>query len=35
VFRVRIGSFKDRRQADKLAQQLLSEDKRYKLWVTR
>jgi len=35
VFRVRIGSFKERRQADMLAEQLLREDKRYKLWVTR
>lgn len=35
VFRVRVGSFKDKRQADILAQRLLSEEKRYKPWVTR
>ena len=35
MFRVRIGSFKDKRQADRLAEQLLREDKRYKPWVTR
>jgi cell division septation protein DedD len=35
VFRVRIGSFKDRRQADMLAERLLREEKRYKPWVTR
>ncbi len=35
VFRVRIGSFKDKRQADMLAERLLREDKRYKPWVTR
>ncbi|MFO7694731.1 MAG: SPOR domain-containing protein [Vicinamibacterales bacterium] len=35
VFRVRIGSFKDKRRADMLAEQLLREDKRYKPWVTR
>lgn len=35
VFRVRIGSFKDKRQADQLAERLLSVDKRYKPWVTR
>lgn len=35
VFRVRIGSFKDKRQADRLAEQLLREDKRYKPWVIR
>jgi cell division septation protein DedD len=35
VFRVRIGSFKDKRQADQLAERLLREDKRYKPWVTR
>jgi DedD protein len=35
MFRVRIGSFKDKRQADNLAQRLLRDDKRYKPWVTR
>jgi len=35
VFRVRIGAFKDRRQADLLAERLLREEKRYKPWVTR
>ena len=35
VFRVRIGAFKDRRQADVIAERLLREDKRYKPWVTR
>ena len=35
MFRVRIGSFKDKRQADRLAEQLLREDKRYKPWVIR
>ena len=35
VFRVRMGSFKDRRQAEMLAERLLREDKRYKPWVTR
>jgi cell division septation protein DedD len=34
VFRVRIGSFKDKRRAELLAEQLLREDKRYKPWVT-
>jgi cell division septation protein DedD len=34
-FRVRIGSFKDKQQADMLAERLLREDKRYKPWVTR
>jgi DedD protein len=35
VYRVRIGSFKDKRQADMLAERLLREEKRYKPWVTR
>jgi len=35
VFRVRIGAFKDKRQADMLAERLLRQDKRYKPWVTR
>jgi cell division septation protein DedD len=35
VFRVRIGAFKDKRQADVLAERLLRQDKRYKPWVTR
>ena len=35
MFRVRIGSFKDKRRADMLAEQLLREDKRYKPWVIR
>jgi cell division septation protein DedD len=35
MFRVRIGSFKNRLQADQLAERLLLEDKRYKPWVTR
>jgi cell division septation protein DedD len=35
VFRVRIGSFRDKRQADLLAERLLREEKRYKPWVTR
>jgi cell division septation protein DedD len=35
VYRVRIGSFKDKRQADMLAQNLLRDVKRYKPWVTR
>jgi DedD protein len=35
VFRVRIGSFKERRQAELLAERLLREEKRYKPWVTR
>jgi cell division septation protein DedD len=35
VFRVRIGAFKDKRQADLLAERLLREEKRYKPWVTR
>ena len=35
VFRVRIGSFKDKRRAELLAERLLREDKRYKPWVTR
>jgi cell division septation protein DedD len=34
-FRVRIGSFKNKRQADLLAERLLLEEKRYKPWVTR
>jgi cell division septation protein DedD len=34
-FRVRIGSFKDKRQADALAERLLRDEKRYKPWVTR
>jgi cell division septation protein DedD len=34
-FRVRIGSFKDKRQANALAESLLREEKRYKPWVTR
>ncbi|MGE5199213.1 MAG: SPOR domain-containing protein [Rhodospirillaceae bacterium] len=34
-FRVRIGAFKDKRQADLLAERLLREEKRYKPWVTR
>ena len=34
-FRVRIGSYKDKRQANALAERLLSEEKRYKPWVTR
>ncbi len=35
VFRVRIGSFKDKRAADALAERLLRQEKRYKPWVTR
>lgn len=35
VFRVRIGAFKDKRQADMLAERLLRQEKRYKPWVTR
>jgi cell division septation protein DedD len=35
VFRVRIGSFKDKREAEQLAERVLREDKRYKPWVTR
>jgi cell division septation protein DedD len=35
MFRVRVGSFKDRRQADMLAERLLREEKRYRPWVTR
>ena len=35
MFRVRIGSFKDKRQADMLAESLLRQEKRYKPWVTR
>jgi len=35
VFRVRIGSFKQKRQAELLAERLLREDRRYKPWVTR
>jgi hypothetical protein len=35
VFRVRIGSFNDKRQADAVAERLLREEKRYKPWVTR
>ena len=34
-YRVRIGSFKDKRQANIVAERLLLEDKRYKPWVTR
>ena len=34
-FRVRVGAFKDKRQADVLAARLLREEKRYKPWVTR
>jgi hypothetical protein len=34
-FRVRIGAYKDKRQADLLAERLLREEKRYKPWVTR
>jgi cell division septation protein DedD len=34
-FRVRIGSFKDKRQANALAERLLLQEKRYKPWVTR
>jgi len=34
-FRVRIGSFNNKREADMLAERLLREDKRYKPWVTR
>jgi cell division septation protein DedD len=34
MFRVRIGAFKDKRQADLLAERLLREEKRYKPWVT-
>ena len=33
-FRVRIGSFKNKREANVLAERLLREDKRYKPWVT-
>ncbi len=33
-FRVRIGSFKNKREADVLAERLLREDKRFKPWVT-
>jgi len=33
-FRVRIGSFNNKREADMLAERLLREDKRYKPWVT-
>ena len=35
LFRVRIGSFKDKQQADILAERLLREEKRYKPWVIR
>ena len=35
VFRVRVGSFKDKQKADALAQQLTREGKGYKPWVTR
>jgi cell division septation protein DedD len=35
VFRVRVGSFKDKREADALAQRLQREDSRYQPWVTR
>jgi rare lipoprotein A len=35
VFRVRVGSFKDKRRADVLAQRLMREGKGYKPWVTR
>jgi cell division septation protein DedD len=34
-FRVRIGAYKDKRQANALAERLLREEKRYKPWVTR
>jgi cell division septation protein DedD len=34
-FRVRIGAFKDKRQANVLAERLSREQKRYKPWVTR
>jgi cell division septation protein DedD len=34
-FRVRIGSFNDKRQANMLAERLSREQKRYKPWVTR
>jgi cell division septation protein DedD len=34
TFRVRIGSFKNKREANVLAERLLREDKRYKPWVT-
>jgi len=35
VFRVRVGSFKDKQKADVLAQRLTREGKGYKPWVTR
>jgi cell division septation protein DedD len=35
VFRVRVGSFKDKQKADVLAQQLTREGKGFKPWVTR
>jgi len=35
VFRVRVGSFKDKQKADVLAQRLTLEGKGYKPWVTR
>jgi DedD protein len=34
-YRVRIGSFKNKRQAELLAERLLREEKRYTPWVTR
>jgi len=34
VFRVRVGSFKTKREAESLAQRLAREDKRYPPWVT-
>jgi cell division septation protein DedD len=35
VFRVRIGPFNDKRDADQIAERVRREDKRYKPWVTR
>jgi len=35
VFRVRVGSFKDKQKADVLAQRLTREEKGFKPWVTR
>jgi len=35
VFRVRVGAFKNKQQADDLAQRIQREEKRYKPWVTR
>jgi cell division septation protein DedD len=34
-YRVRVGAFKDKRQAELLAERLLREEKRYTPWVTR